>query len=278
MMSAPIRLILPAIASAAFVCVAAGAHAQQRDTTSPPPIMDNSFLVEEAYNQESGVVQHISTFQRAKDRSWAYTFTQEWPSPSQRHQLSYSIPVLHAPAPGGGTGLGDAKLNYRYQAAGGEGKALWVSPRLTAILPTGDVGRDRGAGGMGVEIALPVSFAVSDVLVTHWNVLGSLTRARVTSGLHGTPRSVALGASAIWLASPVFNVMLETLWDRTESLTLLGARESAKHFVVSPGVRGAFNFAKGLQIVPGIAVPIGVGPSSGERDVLLYLSFEHSFR
>jgi hypothetical protein len=38
------------------------------------------------------------------------------------------------------------------------------------------------------------------------------------------------------------------------------------------------NFTSGLQIVPGIAVPIGVGSSSGQRDVFLYLSFEHAFR
>lgn len=44
-------------------------------------IQDNSFLIEEAYNQERGVVQHIQTFQIMKDDSWIYTFTQEWPVP-----------------------------------------------------------------------------------------------------------------------------------------------------------------------------------------------------
>lgn len=35
------------------------------------PIQDNSFLIEEAYNQESGVVQRISIFERPDDgRSW----------------------------------------------------------------------------------------------------------------------------------------------------------------------------------------------------------------
>lgn len=44
------------------------------------PIQDNSFLVEEAYNQEPGVVQHISTFTRFQEsKDWIYTFTQEWP-------------------------------------------------------------------------------------------------------------------------------------------------------------------------------------------------------
>ena len=34
----------------------------------------------------------------------------------------------------------------------------------------------------------------------------------------------------------------------------------------------------GLQVVPGIAFPIGVGPSHGQRALFLYLSLEHSFR
>jgi hypothetical protein len=37
-------------------------------------------------------------------------------------------------------------------------------------------------------------------------------------------------------------------------------------------------FASGLQIAPGVAVPIGVGPSRGERSLFVYLSFEHPFR
>ena len=52
-------------------------------------IADNSFLIEEAYNQEAGVVQHISAWQRSlRTAAWAYTFTQEWPVGSQTHQLS----------------------------------------------------------------------------------------------------------------------------------------------------------------------------------------------
>jgi hypothetical protein len=47
--------------------------------------------------------------------------------------------------------------------------------------------------------------------------------------------------------------------------------------VISPGFRAALNFESGLQIVPGIAVPIGAGPSSGSRGVFFYLSFEHPF-
>lgn len=41
-------------------------------------IQDNSFLVEEAHNQEAGVVQHIQSFMYLRQsKEWAYTFTQE---------------------------------------------------------------------------------------------------------------------------------------------------------------------------------------------------------
>src|SRR5438445_13715185 len=54
--------------------------APKDSSNDPPAIQDNSFLVEEAYNQEFGVVQHIQTLQRLWDsKDWVYTFTQEWP-------------------------------------------------------------------------------------------------------------------------------------------------------------------------------------------------------
>ena len=51
-----------------------------------------------------------------------------------------------------------------------------------------------------------------------------------------------------------------------------------KSAYVSPGVRWSYDFDSGLQIVPGIAFPIGVGPSRHEKSVFLYLSFEHPFK
>src|SRR5947209_6128916 len=81
------------------------------------PIQDNSFLAEEAYNQEAGIVQHINTFTRQSDGTWAYTFTQEWPVPHhERHQLSFTLANLNNGS--GGAGWGDTLLNYRYQLIG----------------------------------------------------------------------------------------------------------------------------------------------------------------
>ena len=73
----------------------ATSHAQSPPAAAKPPrIEDNSFLIEEAYNQEKGVVQHISVFQRdLTTRAWSYFFTQEWPVRGQRHQFSYTAAV-----------------------------------------------------------------------------------------------------------------------------------------------------------------------------------------
>src|SRR4051794_16707075 len=59
----------------------------------PLKIQDNSFLVEEAYNQEPRVVQHIFAMLRDGDHHWTGTFTQEWPAGGLAHQLSYTLPL-----------------------------------------------------------------------------------------------------------------------------------------------------------------------------------------
>src|SRR3989442_5200488 len=100
------------------------------------PISDNSFLIEEAYTKELGVVQHISAWQRTlSSAAWAYTFTQEWPVGTQAHQLSYTI-LLHRTESPSRTGLGDAALNYRYQLRRAEAPAA-IAPRPSLVFPTG---------------------------------------------------------------------------------------------------------------------------------------------
>ena len=63
-----------------------------------------------------------------------------------------------------------------------------------------------------------------------------------------------------------------------ETLANSLAETPVRVFLISPGVRWAWNFRSGLQVVPGFAVPVGFGPSRGSRQVLLYLSFEHPFQ
>ena len=247
-----------------------------------PGIQDNSFLVEEAYNQNFGVVQHISSFTRYWDsKDWVYTFTQEWPVPrNPRHQLSYTLPIQHAGAfARSGAGLGDVFLNYRYQLVGTGESRIAFSPRLSLIVPTGNALYGRGVGGFGVQTNLPLSVVVNRKLVTHWNA-GATFVPNASDNLGDRAFSVGynLGQSFIWLSNTNFNVMLETVFASTQGVIAPAQTQWNRSLFISPGIRWAYNFKNGLQIVPGIGVPIGAGPSGGEKAVLFYLSFEHPFR
>ncbi|MEI9971863.1 MAG: hypothetical protein WDO73_07285 [Ignavibacteriota bacterium] len=143
----------------------------QSTAKEPPPIQDNSFLIEEAYNQERGVVQHINTFSRMwNSRDWSYAFTQEWPGRNWRHQFSYTISGVHAGRlPGTGVGLGDTAFNYRYQLIGSGDDRFAFSPRLSILFPTGSAALGRGFGGGGMQVNLPASIVLSRRFVSHWN-------------------------------------------------------------------------------------------------------------
>jgi len=237
-------------------------------------IQDNSFLLEEAYNQEDGVVQHIQLFQYLKKaKSWQYTFTQEWPVPNQAHQFSYTIPVTHL-HDNDTTGVGDILLNYRYQAIMKAGIAL--SPRFSLILPSGDYRKGLGTDAVGYQANLPLSVELSDKFVSHWNLGATYTSdARNSAGEKADVRGFNYGASLIYLATENFNLMLEAAGTSTETARVNGLKTTESTFFVNPGVRFAINFKSGLQVVPGLSVPIGIGPSAGEYSALVYLSFEH---
>jgi len=242
-------------------------------------IQDNSFLVEEAYNQERGVVQHINTFMRmANSKDWAYTFTQEWPwNPHPRTQLSYTVAATSV-GDFGRTGIGDTMLNYRYQLVGSGETRLAVAPRLSALLPTGNSRYGRGTGGAGVQTNLPVSVALSKTFVSHTNAGFTLVpRAQDAFGDHARTFGYNFGQSVIWLAHPRFNVMFEAAYSAFDTVAGPKTTDREQTFYLSPGIRWAHNFKSGLQIVPGIAVPVGVGPSQGEHGIFGYLSFEHPF-
>lgn len=219
----------------ALLLVACSAFAGEDEA----PIQDNSFLVEEAYNQEPGVVQHILTFNRSRHGDWTSTFTQEWPLGSLRHQFSYTAITDSA----GGHRSNDFAINYRYQLAGDGNATVAVSPRLTLL-------RSQ------MQVMLPVSVVVAPRVVTHWNL-----------GYTTNPRTLNAAQSVVWLTSHRFNTLVETVWSHSR-------REH--DLVVSPGVRWSYDLPSGLQIVPGVAVPFDL--TAHERSVFLYLSFEHPFQ
>lgn len=256
-----------------------GLAAQDKEGAKDPlPIQDNSFLLEEAYNQEDGVVQHINTFTRFRtSKDWVYTFTEEVPVPTQKHQLSVTVPYQRLEASlDGRRAFGDVALNYRYQLLGDGAATVAFSPRFSLLLPTGDEKQLRGNGALGYQMNLPLSVALSKQFVTHINLGSTFTPgAKNALGAKADLTNWNFGQSFIWLARPAFNVMLEFAYNSGEQVAGPGLKERVNTFFVNPGLRWAINFQNGLQVVPGISVPIGIGPSKGERAIFLYLSFEH---
>ena len=260
--------------------LAATARAQA-PTPAPPAIQDNSFLIEEAYNQEAGVVQHINSLNRSWDSGdWYYSFTQEWPLGGVRHQISWTLPVQRLTLPDQvATGLGDVALNYRLQIVGSGDTRLAIAPRLSVFFPTGSDEHGLGAGGVALQANVPMSVVFGKHLVTHWNAgLTWAPSAKDRSGNAAATTAINLGQSVVWLAHPRLNLLVETVWLRAQSVSASGVTTWSEAFYVSPGFRWAYNFTSGLQIVPGIAIPIGLGPSRGDTRLILYLSFEHPFR
>ncbi len=86
-----------------------------------------------------------------------------------------------------------------------------------------------------------------------------------------------LGHSVVWLARPRLNVLVETVFNSSETVIASHRTQRSNDVFLNPGVRWAYNFKSGLQIVPGLSVPIGFGGVSGERGLFVYLSFEHPF-
>ncbi len=240
------------------------------------PIQDNSFLLEEAYNQEPGVIQHISAFTRSVETgTWVYSFTEEWPVLGQTHQASVTLNFADLKVPSG-RGVGDVLLNYRLQAVGSGEASVALAPRLSVILPTGDATRGLGSGGPGLEVNLPLSVALSDRFVSHVNLGGRYLPKADTELGSADLTSFTVGQSFIWLAHRKLNFMVETVYSSID-IAATGASSRSETLTVNPGLRAAIDIG-GLQIVPGVAFPIGIGPSRGDNGMFFYLSFEHPFR
>lgn len=231
------------------------------------PIRDNSFLIEEAFNQEKGVVQHINNLLAdSRFQHLAYTFTQEWPICSEKHQLSYTIPFLFSDDD---FRAGDIFVNYRYQLV--QQNHVYLAPRLSAILPTGE-GKD-GNKGTGFQVNIPFSYEWKSRLAFHLNA-GSTHFWREGETKAEYTMLSNFGGSAIWLLHHYINLMSEVLYASAYTGSGTSA-EKSETLILNPGIRGAINFKKGLQIVPGFSTWFDV--INHENGFLFYLSLEHPF-
>lgn len=244
-------------------------------------IEDNSFFIEEAYNQEERVLQHISNaiYTMNPNHEFAFTFTQEWPVSTETHQLSYTLSFL-ALNSNLDRGIGDIVINYRYQLFT---KASWavVAPRISLIFPTGNRDKELGNGVFGVQGDIPLSKRISDEFIVHANVGGTILPAvkglRVAGGeVQRTLSSLSLGLSAIWLAERYDNFLLESIYTIKSSIDGNGEIRHDRAVVLSPAYRHAIDIG-GLEIVPGIGLPMTISGASTDVGLFFYLSFEHPY-
>ena len=243
-------IVLVALAA---LLAAAPARAQKPDPSREWEILDNSFLVEESFNQERGVFQNIFTWAMNRDGSWVASFTQEWPAPSITHQLSYTLAAADT---GAATGFGDVMINYRYQLRNETPGGPAISPRVSVILPTGRADRGLGDDVVGLQVNVPASKQFGDLYV-HANA--------GFTWLPDVARTPYLAGSGIWRVAPMLNLMLETVVAFDEFAT------------ISPGFRRGWNFGD-HQLVIGAAVPFTRQDGETSAAILTYFSYELPFK
>jgi hypothetical protein len=235
-------------------------------------IIDNSFLVEEAFNQEAGVFQNIFVWTRDSEGVWGATFTQEWPAPRLAHQFSYTLPFAGDETTGG---IGDVLLNYRYQLLAEAAGRPAIAPRMSVILRTGRPA-SLGHGVTGLQINVPLSKQIGDVYL-HANVGWTwLPGVALDAGTTVNLTSPQVAGSAIWRVAPMLNLMLEAV-AMFENSVDEHIESRSRSVTVSPGFRRGWNLGD-RQFVVGAALPVTRSPDLTTAAALLYLSYELPFR
>lgn len=258
-------------------------------------IRDNAFLVEEAFNQEPGDVQHIFNWVQFWDRTstgsnrdFAATYTMELPLGSQAHQFSFTTQFFSFfEQPLGGPpefqgGVGDTFLNYRYQLLSND-DFLWCAPRFSLIVPTGDERFGLGTGVLGYQFNLPISH-YGDRFDFHFNAGHTFTpnvRTQVPTIfplIDYDLRGYNLGGSVFWKPKVYLNFFLEILALWNDEIDDGGARVNVTQAFLNPGTRYAVCQLDEVEWVLGVSVPVGLTCESPEIGVIAYMSVEHKFR
>jgi DtxR family Mn-dependent transcriptional regulator len=274
------KLLVEVVALILVTMLTFGRSTAAQTPASPAPsgaepfaITDNSFLVEEAFNQDAGVVQNIFGWTRDQSGGWQGSFVQEWPLGGMAHQISYSLPFSGGNS--ASTHLDSVLINYRFQALEeGPGHPAF-SPRLSLMLPTGR--HSDPDDHPGLQTNLPFSKQAGDVYFhgnagltwTHGVELGNGERTNLTSPF--------LAASAIWRTTPMFHLMLESMLEWDDSILEAGDKGRVRTWTLLPGFRRGWNFGD-RQVVIGLGMPITGTSEDTTVGVLTYFSYELPFR
>lgn len=267
---------------------------EDEEEERPKHIRDNAFLVEEAFNQEPGDVQHIfnwinlwDTAASGRTRDFAWTYTMELPLGTQDHQFSFTTQMFDLFEKSAGVvaregGIGDTFLNYRYQLLADD-NFLWCAPRLTLIAPTGDKRFGLGTGEVGYQFNLPVS-RYGEQFDFHFNA-GltyipdvSLPLPNGFSSPGQDLRAYNLGGSVYWKLETYLHCFVEALALWNEEIDDTGFRTGITQLFLNPGARYAVCQLDQVEWVLGMSAPIGLTPDSPDIGFFAYMSVEHNFR
>ena len=230
-------------------------------------IRDNSFLIEEGYNQEHGVVQHILTHRTdwiasgPSEATTDFAFTQEWPLWGQKIQGSYTLPIA--------TQFEGADVHLRYQLMQEPDDKYSIAPRLSFLLAyETDL---ELANMLGYQINVPISKELDAKRMVHANLGATFMPPQIGSVSldNDSLWTYHAGVSGIYAWSQNFHLMAEFLnWVQEHEPPL---------FAANPGARYAVNLTGRVQWVFGASAPLLFRSRLESYGLFLYMSLEHDF-
>jgi hypothetical protein len=249
-------------------------------------IEDNSFLVDEAFNQEKGVMQFIASFYWSDLSSScvAYGFTHEIPVFTDHHQVSYTLQYNFS-QPFGKTrysGPGDITIGYSYLVAGKD-DLLMMLPQINFVIPTGDPSKGLGNGGFGCKLGLALTKRFSSAIVTHYNISCTMiynadeymkTSQGESRKAEKTIKVKTFASSVVWYPASRFNIMFETVLNYLNDIHANGPNLRSWQVTGNPGLRFAADLPKAL-LVAGASFPFTFDDDLKDQDgIFIYLSLE----
>jgi hypothetical protein len=256
---------------------------------SQPAFEDNSFLLEEAFNQPMGVIQNIFNFNwdNIHYKNAQFSFTQEIPLTDLKHQLSYTFVYNFAENQNGGmnNGFGDMTISYRPMLLGEKDWAM-VIPRFTLILPTGKPSDGLGSGAPGFQFNIAVTKRPSRKVVTHFNAGFTYLYKSDRYIFSNNENRLAyehdlffknIGAGIIWYPVRKANAMVEYISNFISGISEENVITTDHQQIVNPALRFCIDNGK-MQIVPGIGLPMRiVNGKYQDTGLFFYLSFEPDY-
>lgn len=243
-------------------------------------IEDNSLFLEEAFNQDDRVAQVIQSLVIFNNptKSYEYLLTNEWPVFGLHHQLSFTLPYTSI---SGLSGFGDIMLNYRYQLTHREDWAI-LAPRVSAILPTGRIGKGFDSGNFGLQLAMAGSKRLNNSFQLHANLgMTSIFNQRnydisTDNEFRKSVNHFFGGFALNYIASENINLSLEYFTTYSQIYDTPDIGYHTLETIICPGIRYAINIGE-TQIVPSIAVPFKIDDAEHKWDIGLMFYFSVEF-